>query len=384
MPKKLYNKVEEYIPNEIGVYLYNEETKSLTCVIKAKKQNISIEETNNLLLSMVRSMARDVNKLTQIEDDSEYKKLKDKYRELDKKETKTSKQLSQLENTLFMLLGSFHWREELETAKYLCEKSNATLKYTLQPINDKKEIEIAKDVNTYKVFEQAVLEYLKNKNIKDEIPDWLGILYANATRDTIRHSLSMLSLSRDKDFKYVLSNTTKEMLHNEFKKLDERNAIPHTPYLREKEREFALSNMEITLKDKLINEYNISKGKILSLLHNVPYMYENETTKEKYYFVYQKGIDYSKYCCRILMICIEKNKNNENVFSYYTSMTNKNGEFINNNPFLDILNKEETFPITKDELDYIFALTTKSKCIPMMNLKGCFHLDKEIPITFFE
>ena len=42
------------------------------------------------------------------------------------------------------------------------------------------------------------------------------------------------------------------------------------------------------------------------------------------------------------LICIEKNKNNENVFSYYTSMTNKNGEFINNNPFLDILNKEET------------------------------------------
>lgn len=56
MTQELFEKVKDEIPKHVGVYVYRD------CIKKPKKQELQVEH-DVLMLSMVRSLARDANKL---------------------------------------------------------------------------------------------------------------------------------------------------------------------------------------------------------------------------------------------------------------------------------------------------------------------------------
>lgn len=59
LTEELYEKVKEEIPKHVGVYVG---AKHIRCVKKARKQSLQIEN-EVLTMSMIRSLARDANKL---------------------------------------------------------------------------------------------------------------------------------------------------------------------------------------------------------------------------------------------------------------------------------------------------------------------------------
>ena len=57
MPEDIYEKVKTEIPSHVGVYVYG------TCVKKPKKQEVPQEMLQTVMMSMIRSLSRDAEKL---------------------------------------------------------------------------------------------------------------------------------------------------------------------------------------------------------------------------------------------------------------------------------------------------------------------------------
>ena len=57
MPEDVYEKVKSEVPSHVGVYVYG------TCVKKPKKQKVSAEMLQTVMMSMIRSLSRDAEKL---------------------------------------------------------------------------------------------------------------------------------------------------------------------------------------------------------------------------------------------------------------------------------------------------------------------------------
>lgn len=107
LTQELYEKVKLEIPPHIGVYVGNRNLK------KAKKQIPSIEE-NVLMLSLLRSLSRDANKLYKSNQQSYVDMMNLRVRRLEKELSESRSNYRQLQGDIISKYGRRWYMEEAE------------------------------------------------------------------------------------------------------------------------------------------------------------------------------------------------------------------------------------------------------------------------------
>ena len=108
LPKKLYDEIEEDIPNHIGAYTWN--GKNLTLTKRARKQKLKVD-INILKNSMIRSLYRDSCKITTSENIEAMNRLKSKLLKVEKENRDNFEQYYKYKNAIYFELGSERFEE---------------------------------------------------------------------------------------------------------------------------------------------------------------------------------------------------------------------------------------------------------------------------------
>lgn len=364
IPNTLLETILPYINDDyknIGIITYNEEKNSIHFYKNVRKQKIDNTKTNEYMLSMVRSCAREILKLYEIEDDSAYKKLQNEYKEETKKLGKLEKEYQKLTNDLSMLLGGYSWKDELESMTYLYKMSDGLMKFLIQPINNHKKIEPNNNIEIYKIAQKYLKKYLKTYMQINEFPKWLDMCLVSMNKKDICAILSNLSFERDDNFKYIFTEEERQEMRNMYY---EERKIANNPYLSKKDKEKKQNDTLETFLKKAKEQYHFPNFVVKAIGKGIPFCLELDN--EKRYVILQKGIkEKTLPFVKILLIGLKIDTNGNETYKTIENILTLEYPNINEDIILKTLQSNEIYPITQKEFDNIYIKTMLKNEIPL-------------------